>query len=133
MALFRICHFEPFQGLTLKLTGGVHCSMLYTLARFRGPSSNITCLLDPAKPHLRRLHLVFDPWGEVLPAFYPPVSRFRTPASFWPQMGIFQIWLKTVKTRGGYPRKCVFFPVFLFFRDGFVSLPYLSCLLVLRL
>ena len=45
-------------------------------------------------------------------------------------MATFQIWRETVKTRGGYPRKCVFSPVSLFFRDAFVSLLYLSCLVL---
>ena len=72
----------------------------------------------------------FWPFGRSPPGFQPPVSRFRTPASFWSQMATFQIWRETVKTRGGYPRKCVFSPVSLFFRDAFVSLLYLSCLVL---
>ena len=45
-------------------------------------------------------------------------------------MATCQIWRETVKTRGGYPRKCVFSPVSLFFRHAFVSLLYLSCLVL---
>lgn len=111
MALFRICHFEPFQGLTLKLTGGVHCSMLYTLARFRGPSSNITCLLDPAKPHLRRLHLVFDPWGEVLPVFTPRSPDFGLQLAFGLKWAYSKFGLKPLKPGGATPEN-VFFSLF---------------------
>ena len=49
--------------------------------------------------------------GEV-----PPVSRFRSPASLWSEMATYQIWRETVKTRGGYPRTCVF-PLFRSFSE----------------
>ena len=126
MALFHVWHFKPFSCLTLKLAGIVHSSMFYDFRKLHGHRSNITWLIAYGKPHVRRLHGFFHPWGEV-----PPVSRFRTPVSFWCQMATFQIWVATVETRGGYAPKCVFVPFWPGFRDAFVSLSYLCLLLVL--
>ena len=35
-SLFHVWHFEPFQRLTLKLTGVVHCSMFYKFTKVPG-------------------------------------------------------------------------------------------------
>ena len=48
-------------------------------------------------------------------------------------MATFQIWLRTVETRGGYPGKRVFLPFLPVFWDAFVSLSYLSFLLLLSI
>ena len=114
MALFHVWHFQPFQRLTLKLTGAVHCSMFYKFTKFPGRALNITWLIVYGKPH-QTFAPCFLPLGRSRPGFHPPVSRFRTPASFWSQMATFEIRLGTVETRGGYPGKRVFFPPFCLF------------------
>ena len=82
MALFHVWHFEPFQRLTLNLTGAVHCSMFYTLTKFPGRAINITWLIVYGKPHLRRLHPVFYPLGEVPPDFTPRSPDFVVQLAF---------------------------------------------------
>ena len=68
--------------------------------------------------------------GRSPPGFHPPVSRFRTPASFSYETVTFQIWFQTVETRGGYGVKRCFFSRFVIFGVGVVSRLYLSCVLL---
>ena len=73
--------------------------------------------------------LQYEANGRSPPGFHLPVWRFRTPASFWSQMGTCQIWHETVKT-GGATAENVLFPVLVFLGVGFVSRLYLCWLLV---
>ena len=73
----------------------------------------------------------FWPFGRSPPGFQPPVSRFRTPASFWSQIATFQIWRETVKPRGATLEN-VFFPCFALFSRClcFTSISFFSCTLL---
>ena len=68
--------------------------------------------------------------GEKSPGFEPPVSRFRTPGSFWSEITTFRFWHETVKTGGGLPSKTCFFPCFALFARCLCFTSYLRCLLV---
>lgn len=110
MALFHVWHFQPFQRLTLKLTGAVHCSMFYKFTKFPGRALNITWLIVYGKPHLRRLHPVFYPWGEVPPDFTPRSPDFVLQLAFdlkWPHS---KFGLEPLKPRGAILENVFFSP-----------------------
>ena len=129
MALFHVWHFKPFSCLKLKLAGIVHSSMFYDFRKLHGHRSNITWLIAYGKPHVRRLHGFFHPWGEVPPDFTPRSPDFVLQLAFdvkWPRS---KFELQPLKPGGAMP--CVFVPFWPGFRDAFVSLSYLCLLLVL--
>ena len=116
MALFHVWHFKAFNRLALKQAGAVYCLSLYKLTKCRCGRSNITWRIGPGKPHRRRLHPVFDPWGEVPPVFIPRSPDFVLQLTFglkWPHA---KFGVRPLKP-GGATLENVFFPLFRSFFD----------------
>ena len=77
-------------------------------------------------------HFSMIPKKEVPPDLTPRFPDFVVQLAFGPKWPHTKFGVKPLKPGGGLPSKMCFSPVWLFFRDAFVSLLYLCCLLLVK-